>query len=313
MKRCPFLIAASAVLAAALPASGHEGPDHVIEALTERIQAQGPTAKLLISRAYEHQSLGNWNAVLADFGAALDLDSRSRAALSGYTEASLQLGALPQAESMARRGLELDEDALGQSPFYALLARVFAEQQRWSDAREAWRGALRSPRPEIDWFLGEAECLDHLDRHRERVEALLLATERNPSVVLHRAWIHALVDAGDFETASQEIENGLSKSRWKSSWLLLRARIYAQRQLYTQQWADAADALTEIRSRLSVEHPDPHLVAEAAQALAFLGKNDEALAYIKNARDLGISESHLPEVTRIIESAPINPQGKYVE
>ena len=53
--------------------------------------------------------------------------------------------------------------------------------------------------------------------------------------------------------------------------------------------------------------PDPHLVAEAAQALAFLGERDEALVYLNKARNLGISEAHLIAVTRIIDAAPKRP------
>lgn len=306
MKLRQMLIAVCAVFATALPAVAHKGPEHVVEALTEQIEGQGPTARLLIARAYEHQSLGNWDAVLADFRAALELEPRSRPALSGCAEALLKLDALPEAEAMARRGLALEDDVAGKSPFYALLGRVLARKHSWLDALAAWRGALRSSQPEIDWFLGEAECLARLDRHDERAEALFRASKRNPSVVLRRAWIRALVDAGELEVASREIERGISQSRWLSSWLLLRARVHAQRQLYTEQRADAADALTEIRSRISAEHPDPHLLAEAAQALALLGERDEAFAYLDEARKLGMSEARLVAVTRIIDAASAN-------
>jgi tetratricopeptide (TPR) repeat protein len=301
MRQRPLIIAASAALLMSMPAYGHDSPASVIEALSERIECQGATARLLISRAYEHQSLGNWNAVAADFSAALELEPRSRTALSGCAEAFLQLDALPQAESMVLRGLALDEDPSGKSPFYALLARVFARQESWLDALNAWRGALQSPQPEIDWFLGEEECLNRLGRHLDRVEALAQAMNRNPSVVLHRAWIRALVDAGELETASLEIESGMAQSRWQSYWLLLRAKIHGLNQGYIEQQADAANALTEIQSRLNLERPDPYLVVESARALAFMGEREQALDYIEKARDLGVSEADLSALMRTIE------------
>ena len=302
MRQRPLIIASIAALLISMPAYGHDSPAHVIEALSERIECQGATARLLISRAYEHQSLGNWDAGAADFSAALELEPRSHSAIIGCAEAFLQLDTLPQAESMAQRGLALDEDPSVKSPFYALLARVFARQHNWLDALNAWRGALRSPQPEIDWFLGEEECLSRLGRHLDRVEALAQAMNRNPSVVLYRAWIRALVNAGEVETASLEIERGMAQSRWQSSWLLLRAQVHGQNQRFFEQQADAATALTEIQSRLNLERPDPYLVLEAARSLTLMGEREQALDYLEIARNLGVSESDLNTLIRMTET-----------
>jgi hypothetical protein len=107
--------------------------------------------------------------------------------------------------------------------------------------------------------------------------------------VLHQAWIQALLDVGDFDTALPEIESGIADSRWKSSWLLMRARIYQAQNQKTACAADAKAAWEEIQSRLSSNRPDPHLLIEAAQALAFLNKSNEAEHNLKRARALGVS------------------------
>jgi tetratricopeptide (TPR) repeat protein len=297
-----FFTAAFACLMLVLAAYGHQSPDHVVGALTELIEADGASARLLTDRAYEQQSLGNWDAAAADFSAAVELEPCSRSAIMGYGEALLQMDELPQAESVTRRGLALKGNPASQAPFFALLARVYFRQNLWHDSLDAWRNALQSPQPEVDWFLGEERCLARLGRDPERVEALAQARIRNPSVVLQRAWIRALVDAGDHEEASLEIERGMGQSRWQSSWLLLRAQIHGQAQRYLEQQADAATALAEIRSRLNLERPDPYLVVEAAWALALLGDWDEALDYIKKAQSLGVSDDGLSALIKIVES-----------
>ncbi|MDA0346652.1 MAG: tetratricopeptide repeat protein [Verrucomicrobia bacterium] len=254
--------------------SGHDSPGHVIESLNNRMVEQGATAGLLIDRAFENQSLGNWDAVVEDCLAALEIEPDSRLAIIACTEALLQLDRLDEAESMTRYGIALDGHAQEKTPVYALLARILTRQDHHFEALEAWRAALRSPQPEIDWFLGEAESLGHLLRYKEQVDALSKARERNPSIVLHRAWIRALIDAGDFETALQEIEKGIANTRWKSSWLLLRARIHEQQKRHAEEADDARVALVEIQSRLNTDFPDPYLVKEVDRALAILNKGD---------------------------------------
>ena len=302
MKRRQFFIAASTVFLFVFPARGHRSPNQVAEALSERIEADGASVRLLTNRAYEHQSLGNWPAAVADFRAAIELEPRSRFSILGCAEALLHTDDWPQADAMAQRGLALDENAASLAPFHALRARVFYRQHRWLDALEAWRGALRSPHPEIDWFLGEAECLARLARHPERVEAIAQAMTRNPSIVLRRAWIRALVDAGEFEVAFREIDRGMSKARWKSSWLLLRARIHGENQRVAEQKVDAMAAWLELRNRVRSALSDPYLVKDAAWALGYLGECDQALAHVEKARLLGVPEMELLPIEQTIRN-----------
>ena len=138
-----------------------------------------------------------------------------------------------------------------------------------------------------------AESLARMGRFAEQVDALADAILRNPSVVLQHAWIRALVDAGELDRASNEIETALDRSRWKSTWLLLRARVNGHRNNRAEKLSDAAAALTEIRSRFNPERPTPHLIAEMGNALALLGQNDEARACFDRARELGFPEALL--------------------
>ncbi|HEY5551139.1 MAG TPA: tetratricopeptide repeat protein [Opitutaceae bacterium] len=289
------------LLATALPAVAHDSPEHVIHDLSHRIEADGATARLLTARAFEHQAMRNWSAAIADFNAALELQPNHGPAILGCAQTLIHQGALTEAAAVARRGLALNGDAARQAPYHALLAGISARRHEWPEALEAWREALKSPHPEVDWFLGEAECLARLSRFTEQSDALAQAMTRNPSVVLRRTWIRALVDAGELDAASHEIERSSAEARWKSAWLLLSARVCALREDYAGQHAASSAALTEIRSRLNPERPDPQLILESALALAFLGRQEEALASMKQARELGVPEASFraPELVAI--------------
>lgn len=275
--RSPLFVILLAAVMTAPWLWGHQSPVHVVEDLSGKMATWGANVKLLTARAYEYNALGNWSAAAADFEAAIKLDPQSRSAIAGCAEAYFYLGNLENAELMCQRGLALEEQPAEQAPYYAWLARILTRRQYWPEALGAWQKALRSPQPEIDWYLGEANVLKMLGRSKERVEALSDAIERNPSIAIRRVWIQALVETGEFETASIEIERGLSQSRWQSFWLLLRAQIHEQNQNFDEQRADAARALTEIKSRLNADNPDPYLLAEASKALALLGDNGGAI------------------------------------
>jgi len=293
MAKRRMFIGAITLLTLWLRAVAHDSPSHVIHSLTHRMETEGASARLLTARAYEHRSLGDLNAAIVDFTEALKLKPHYSAALLGNAETLLSEGRWSEAEAVARQGVDTHSDVARQAPYQALLGKIHAGQHRWPEAREAWHAALRSPTPEVDWFLGEAESAGRLSGPAAQVRALAEAVKRNPSIVLRRAWIRALIDAGELEPASREIENSLTETRWRSTWLLMRARIHEQRGELAKQRADATEALTEIRSRMNPDRPDPYLVAEAGNALALLGEQDEARAYLQQARGLGVPEALL--------------------
>jgi tetratricopeptide (TPR) repeat protein len=282
------------------PASAHDSPGDVIHALSHRMELEGPTARLLAARAFEYQSLGQWNAAIADFDGALALQPRFSAALQGLAEAHLRLGNWTNAESAARRAVALYDDDGRRAPGQALLAQVMEAQTKWPEALDAWREALKAPYPEVDWFLGESRCLGQLGRYDDQAAALALARSRNPSVVLHRAWVRAMVDGGQLDTARTEIETGLEKARWQSSWLLLRARVHAREGDTVHQHEDARTALAELQGRINPERPDTWLVTECAIALALAGDEAGTREYEKQARALGVPGADLLEINQLL-------------
>ena len=95
-------IRAIAFLALGFQVHAHDSPSHVIDSLTHAMKKGGPTARLLTARAFEHRALGDWNAALADFAEALELQPRYDGALLGCAETLLSQGRLSEAESAAR-------------------------------------------------------------------------------------------------------------------------------------------------------------------------------------------------------------------
>ncbi len=265
-----FSVLLIGLLAGLHSSHGHDSPSHRIDALTDRIDEDGPRAELLIERGFEFNALGDWSSAAVDFEAALILSPSSWAALMGCAEAYSRLGRWEEVITLAHSGIAYQETPARQAPFYALLARSRMEKKQWKQASEAWKRAMDSSNPEIDWYLGQSETLYQLQEYNQQVQALAEARERNPSVVLYRAWLEALVNSGRWEQAMAEVNRELSKARWKSSWLLLRARIHRVMERKEDQINDAKAALNEIQSRLHPDRPDPQLVREQNQALTLL-------------------------------------------
>lgn len=276
-----FTIAGALFLLSGAIAEAHDSPTHRIESLTLTIERQGASAELYLSRAYEYIALSLWIEAIGDFRSALESEPTSAAAIYGLTQALIGSEAFSEAETAAKQGIALSTATREEMPLQALLAKSQMGQKKWTAALASWQIAIRADRPEIDWYLAEAECLFRLNRFEDRAAALQKAKERNPSVVLHRTWIQALVDAGQSETALPEIEKGLRHAGWKSSWLLLRARVYELQGRLAEQRADAERALAELARRLDTDNPDPILIQEAAKALTMLGRDNDAEKYLE--------------------------------
>lgn len=277
-------------------AHAHEAPGDVIRDLTFRMEVEGESAGLFAARAVEQRALGRARDEIADYRAALDQDPQYGPAIFGLARALMNAGDIPEIEGLVARGLALSSGFTEESSYHAIRARCFSEQGAWRPALASWRMALRAPAPEIDWYLGEAECLAALGQMRERAACLGEATAHNPSVVLRRAWCRALIDAGDLDAASREIARELEAARYRSTALLLRARLNEKRGDDDAVKRDARDALAELADRIGVVNPDPFLVAETGLAQAMLGNEAAARACLERARQIGAPEVWLAEI-----------------
>jgi tetratricopeptide (TPR) repeat protein len=277
-------------------AAAHHGPTKAIDDLTHRIERGERSPLLFVRRGDEYRALGELDEAAADYVAALELDARYVPALYGLAHVHFDRGQLEDAAAAAERGLEAAARADDQPPFHALLARAYEKGERPDEALQSWDRALASPRPDVDWFLEKTQLLWKLERPAAAEEALRAAIERNPSEVLRRAWYESLIRSGKLDEAERHIETGLENARWKSAWLLLRARVRALQSRHQEAHQDALAALLEIEERLNPGAPNPFLAAEKAQALAALGHADQARRQAKIARSLGVPAWKLADV-----------------
>jgi len=109
-----------------------------------------------------------------------------------------------------------------------------------------------------------------------------------------------MIDAGQYRPALDRIEQHLNQLRWRSSWLLRRAR--ALNGMKADFRSDAAAALSELNQRIRPEHPEPTLLLDRAMAFALLGKNSEASNDLILAKKKGIPAFACARVEAILKS-----------
>ena len=252
------------------PVYAHHSPSVVVEALTDRIESGEHTASIFVQRGDEYRATALPESAAADYRSALEISAGYLPALYGLAQTRLHQHRLIEAIEVSRQGVAASRSADQAASFHALLAQTYEQQKQWTKALAAWRKSLVASHPKIDWYLGEFHALEKLNRPHAARLALESAMKRNPSVVLRRVWVKALIDCGDTEEASQHIEAGLARSRWKSSWLLLRARLELSQNHPRKAQRDAASALQEIDLRWNPKIKNPWIAADRQRALAIL-------------------------------------------
>ncbi|HYV30346.1 MAG TPA: hypothetical protein VEO53_04455, partial [Candidatus Binatia bacterium] len=86
----------------------------------------------------------------------------------------------------------------------------------------------------------------------------------------------------------------LAETRWRSSWLIRRARVRLGCGEAAGGHADLLAAIGELNQRLLCgAHPDPGLLAERGLAFALLGDTSLAKRDLSAARKLGADRSAL--------------------
>lgn len=263
----------------------HDSPEHQVEALTLRMARAGDSASLLIQRASEYKALGDLQKAAADLAEATRLEPKLPAAYENLSRVQFLQQKLVEASENATRALAFTADTADRGPLFLLRAQINAARGLSTEALADCELAAR--RDDLDWYLTRSELQMQLGKVSARLAGLKEGFERNGSIVLEIEWIEAMIDAGEYRTALDRIEQRLNKLRWRSSWLLRRAR--ALKGLRMDFHADAQAALAELQQRISPGHPDPTLVLDRATALALLGKRTAAEKDLAAAKALGMS------------------------
>lgn len=265
----------------------HDGPEHVIEDLTRLMERDGRSASDLYRRACEYRLLGRLETAAEDLRAAIAMDA-------DYFPAHLELGRVQWLENRlgpalktARRAERFADSAVEKGRAQMLQCEILSASGRTEEAVRACGAACRAAPGEVDWRLRHSRLLGQLERHEERLAMLESAIEANPSVVLTIERVEARLDAGLGPQALEEIERELDGSRWRSSWLIRRARVYRQLNEHAAARRDLRTAVAEIERRLHPERPDASLLLDRAHASVLLGDLEAAAADLDQAQTAG--------------------------
>jgi tetratricopeptide (TPR) repeat protein len=283
------------LLAPALPA--HDSPEHVIEALTIRMEADGKQPDLLWERATEYRALGDLAAAASDLEQAVKARPDFVIAWQDLARIELARGNTKRASRTINRALRLATDEAGRAPSRMLRADIFCARGEFAKALQDCDVALQhATGAELDWYLTRAEIQRRLGKFEAAASGLKQAFDRSGSAVLEAEWIDALIDAGRYAQALEKIEPRLAQVRCQSSWLLRRARVRLARGDTRAAHQDLRSAISELSLRLGGAMPVPSLLADRGYAYALLGDAVLARRDLEAARKCGAEDSMLRRV-----------------
>lgn len=272
------------ILLMSLVAFAHDSPEHEIEAISEKMRASGTNATLLARRAVEWRALRKLTDAEADLRSAVALDPHSLAL-------RIELATVQGLQRQYRAALEtldkaspLANDNAQRGSLWMRRAEMHEADGQAVRALQACEQAFHLSSPELDWYLTRARLLAQAGRFADSARGLQEGFEKTGSVVLEVEWIEALLDSGQCRQAHDRIQPHLSKARWKSSWLIRRAR--AQLCLGNDDALrnDLRKALDELDQRTDPSKPDGWLLLDRAFAHALLGNTQSATQYLQIAR-----------------------------
>lgn len=280
-----------------LNAIAHDSPEHVVEALTHRMQHEGSSPALLVRRAYEYQSLGRYEKAEADLHNAIKSDPAFAEAYARLAHVFNAQGKYPQAEDTLAEGLEHAQSELDTVELLAIRAELHEANQNFHAALSDNEAVLEFRPNELDPLLHKSHLFAQMDKPAARVSWLRKAIERNPSIVLEIELTDALIDAKEYEDALDRVIQAANGRRWLSAWRIRRARIHLGLGEKVEAEKELRLALTEIDTRISKTWVDPMLLLESATAHALLGQTDPARDSLQSAIEAGAS----PRETRQVQ------------
>jgi len=270
------------------PVSAHDSPEHVIEGLTARIQNDPRRPDLFWRRATEYRALGQSEAAVRDLKQALKLSPNHLAALTDLSRMQLAQGSRRAALRTIEYALALVEDDAQRAPLRMVRAEILSSSGQLEKAlADCDRALPHASGVELDWYLTRSQIQTRLGRFREAAAGLHDGFERTGSGVLEVEWIDALIDGGFLGDAAGKIEPLLEESRWRSSWLIRRARVRLGQGDLSAAHADLLAAIAELNQRMDGRQTNVALVADRSLAYALAGDPTLARRDLVTARKLG--------------------------
>ena len=289
------VLASCSCLAISGPALAHDGPEHEIEELTERIRVEGESANLLLERAIEYNVINKGAEAVKDLQRALELDPGSAAIERELSRAYFSIGKTNEALDTASHALKYAGAGPEKSSLYIVRAEVLRARKDYAKALDDMDKAIRENPDNAEAYLGRSQLQRLLGQKKERIKGLEQGIKETGSGLLETEWIDALIDGGKADLALGRIEEELQEARLRSTWLIRRAKVYFAQKKDEEATADLKNAVEELNKRLGRGASDPLLLVDRAEAQELLGKKDEAKKDYEDARKKGVTDEWVRE------------------
>jgi tetratricopeptide (TPR) repeat protein len=282
----------------------HDSPEHVVDFLSRQMAREGASPELLFRRATEYRVLGHWSRARADLKEALRLEPDFILARAEMSRIFLEEGKPDQALQAVNEALRKAPPASAPAFLYMIRAEIRLRQadcqRALADCAEAFKGEPE----DLDWYLIRSRAQALAGKREEAVRGLREGFERTGSFVLKIEWIEALIDAGLDREALRAIQPELEASRWRSSWLIRRARARLGLAEKEAAGSDLKRAIEEINLRLKPDRPDLTLLADRGLARALLGQIEEARRDLLAAKSRGAEAWAVRRLETILSKVP---------
>lgn len=272
----------------------HESPEHTIQNLGQDNQLNPAQ---LHQRAIARRALKQYPSAISDLKSAITRAPEQLGYQLELIRTQLTAGHYQHALHSAEHALAHAQTPAQRAEILSLKAEIHHRQHQPEQSLAAIKRAFKQkPQGEIEWYLLRSENQRSLGQSQQRISDLEAGLQQHPSAVLKSHWIDALIDAGHYQTALAAINSELKDRRWKSSYLIKRARTLRGLQHKQQAKRDLLEALEEINPRINPKHPDLLLLADQARAYSLLGQHQQARQSVAR-----LKEHHAP--VWILESA----------
>lgn len=271
--------------------AAHDGPEHEIEVLTERMKKFGESADLLAERAVEYRLLGKLPEATKDLERAMIFGPDSIPIHRELGRVLFLGDKADDAIATVSRGLKINSDEPTElASLRVLRAEILRSKKDYKKALEDCDAALALHKLNPEWYLLRSDLHRRLKADKERLAGIEAGIKETGAGVLEIERVEALIDAGQFNPALTIIQTELEDSRIKSSWLIRRARAQFGLGKKAEAEEDLKTALQEIATRLNPKTPDVPLLLDKAFAYELLGERKDALRAYEEARAKGAAD-----------------------
>jgi len=236
-----------------------------------------------------------------DLKRALHFEAGSVMAQRELSRAYFALGKTNEALETVNHALKNPSEGPDRASLFAVRAEIFHERKEHKTALEDANRAIEEHPINVEWYLLRSQLQEDLKLKKERIQGLEQGIQETGSAVLEQEWIEALIDDGQVDLALEKIEAELAKTRWKSSWLIRRAKARRALGKTEESKTDLEAAIAELDRRIRPSATDPPLLADRGQAYELLGKKEDARKNYEQAKEKGMTEQWLRERLRALK------------